>query len=261
MSRLDHHLSLLAETHQGLDGLLVLDRVHADGALVHDPARLDLVAVHFHEIADNQAVLPNLGPLGHLAVAAAEVADLLVDQSVVDAHLVVDELGEPAKLDVHLRAVPDVIAEREDVRLVPIAVAVVLERRDGLAEDAQLFLADVAVHLFAHQLVELVGQHGLAVLLADQLNGHLALAEARHLDLLAVLFEDAVDLLLVVFRLNRHGQDPVEVVDLFLGDLHVVALVSGAVCGRRDSNPHALRHQILNLACLPIPPRPQGARR
>lgn len=27
-------------------------------------------------------------------------------------------------------------------------------------------------------------------------------------------------------------------------------------CGRRDLNPHDLRHQVLNLACLPIPPRP-----
>ena len=28
-------------------------------------------------------------------------------------------------------------------------------------------------------------------------------------------------------------------------------------CGRRDLNPHGLSHQILNLACLPIPPRPR----
>ncbi len=27
-------------------------------------------------------------------------------------------------------------------------------------------------------------------------------------------------------------------------------------CGRRDLNPHALRHKNLNLACLPISPRP-----
>ena len=27
-------------------------------------------------------------------------------------------------------------------------------------------------------------------------------------------------------------------------------------CGRRDSNPHASRHQILSLARLPITPRP-----
>ena len=28
-------------------------------------------------------------------------------------------------------------------------------------------------------------------------------------------------------------------------------------CGREESNLHALRHQILSLACLPVPPRPQ----
>ena len=27
-------------------------------------------------------------------------------------------------------------------------------------------------------------------------------------------------------------------------------------CGRRDLNPHGLRHQNLNLACLPISSRP-----
>ena len=31
---------------------------------------------------------------------------------------------------------------------------------------------------------------------------------------------------------------------------------TGRWCGRRDLNPHGLRHQNLNLACLPIPPRP-----
>ena len=27
------------------------------------------------------------------------------------------------------------------------------------------------------------------------------------------------------------------------------------ICERRDLNPHTLRHQNLNLACLPVPPR------
>ena len=31
-------------------------------------------------------------------------------------------------------------------------------------------------------------------------------------------------------------------------------------CGRRDSNPYALRHQILSLGCLPIPTRPHFMR-
>ena len=32
--------------------------------------------------------------------------------------------------------------------------------------------------------------------------------------------------------------------------------VPGVRCGRRDSNPHGLRHRHLKPACLPIPPRP-----
>ena len=32
---------------------------------------------------------------------------------------------------------------------------------------------------------------------------------------------------------------------------------TSAECGRRDSNPHTLRYENLNLARLPIPPRPQ----
>ena len=41
-------------------------------------------------------------------------------------------------------------------------------------------------------------------------------------------------------------------------DLRSVSLrVSVSSCGRRDSNPYAVRHQILSLGCLPIPTRPQ----
>lgn len=34
-------------------------------------------------------------------------------------------------------------------------------------------------------------------------------------------------------------------------------LINFLLCGWRDSNPHASRHQILSLACLPISPHPQ----
>ena len=35
------------------------------------------------------------------------------------------------------------------------------------------------------------------------------------------------------------------------------SLVLFLMCGRRESNPYASRHQILSLACLPISTRPQ----
>ena len=42
-----------------------------------------------------------------------------------------------------------------------------------------------------------------------------------------------------------------------LFSLNTTALIYQILCGRRDSNPHALRHQILSLARLPISPRPR----
>ena len=80
LSRLDHHLRLLAQSHEGLGGLGVLHGVHADRALVHHATGLDLVALHLDEFADHEAILADFGPLGHLAVAAAEVANLLINQ-------------------------------------------------------------------------------------------------------------------------------------------------------------------------------------
>ena len=31
-----------------------------------------------------------------------------------------------------------------------------------------------------------------------------------------------------------------------------------SICGRGDSNPHALEHHPLKMACLPVPPLPHG---
>src|SRR5947209_13998717 len=38
----------------------------------------------------------------------------------------------------------------------------------------------------------------------------------------------------------------------------VRALETAEECGRRDSNPHGLRHRHLKPAWLPVPPRPRG---
>lgn len=39
--------------------------------------------------------------------------------------------------------------------------------------------------------------------------------------------------------------------------LVVIVLFKNYLCGRRDLNSHALRHQLLRLACIPISPRPR----
>ena len=70
---------------------------------------------------------------------------------------------------------------------------------------------------------------------------------------------------------HDHREAALQAVGKRLGNLHLPdnppklnVLSSNATphgdrwCGRRDLNPHGLRHQNLNLACLPIPPRPRG---
>ena len=111
-----------------------------------------------------------------------------------------------------------------------------------------------------------------AVHLADEVGGHLAGAEAGHAhlrrDRLQLLVDAGVDVL------GGNG-DPVGALQALvqrLDSLHVgfkpscqrlagVGLrAARSWCGRRDSNPHIFRYQDLNLARLPVPPRPPGRR-
>ncbi len=63
---------------------------------------------------------------------------------------------------------------------------------------------------------------------------------------------------------NHHGVGALQPLGERFGNLHcsILSIVRPpAWCGRRDLNPHGLRHQNLNLACLPVPPRPRSCAR
>ncbi len=100
---------------------------------------------------------------------------------------------------------------------------------------------------------------GLAILLLQQPDRHLALAEAGHLGGLGKLSQALVDLGRQVARRDDDLELPLQPFGREFRHLHHFTSIS-VWCGRRDLNPHALRHENLNLACLPIPPRPPDCR-
>ena len=108
--------------------------------------------------------------------------------------------------------------------------------------------------LFQH-----LGHHRGAEALADDGHRHLAGAEAGQVDGLA---EFGQPLGRACPRCRTPGTmtvkprfSPSESVSVTCIDPSLRP--SWPWCGRRDLNPHGLRHQNLNLACLPISPRPR----
>ena len=82
--------------------------------------------------------------------------------------------------------------------------------------------------------------------------------EAGHLGGLGE-FGSVVDLGRQVARRDDDLELPLQPFGREFRHLHHITSIS-VWCGRRDLNPHALRHENLNLACLPIPPRPPDCR-
>ena len=107
-----------------------------------------------------------------------------------------------------------------------------------------------------------------AVHLAHQIGGHLAGAEAGHPHLRRDRLQFLVDARVDVLGGNGDPIGALEALVQRLDSLHLEFIPScqrvrpwcgrGARswCGRRDSNPHIFRYQDLNLARLPVPPRP-----
>src|SRR5690606_21622951 len=131
-------------------------------------------------------------------------------------------------------------------------------RAQGLVLDRLLaglpdgFLDDLAHDLLAEGLAQV----------ADR---HLAGAEAFEAHLALHLIELGAKLRFQILRGDLNLQFALQTVRVRNRDLHrpsrsfsaFPSAVLPAWCGRRDSNPHALRHWNLNPARLPIPPRPQ----
>ena len=109
------------------------------------------------------------------------------------------------------------------------------------------------------RLLQRFAEQSLAILLLQQPDRHLALAEARHLGGLGELGQALVDLGRQVAGRDDDLELPLQPFGREFRHLHHFTSIS-VWCGRRDLNPHALRHENLNLACLPIPPRPPDCR-
>ena len=149
-----------------------------------------------------------------------------------------------------------------------LAATASLKRDLGLHGRADLLLVEKPLDAVLDGALQRLLLQLRAVHLAHQIGGHLAGAEAGHAhlrrDRLQLLVDERVDLL------GGNG-DPVGALQALvqrLDSLHlgfkpslsaIPALRAGLLrnwCGRRDSNPHIFRYQDLNLARLPVPPRP-----
>src|SRR5215831_1483260 len=112
-------------------------------------------------------------------------------------------------------------------------------------------------------------------------NRHLALAEAPDLHLILELAETGGEAFAKLALTDDYLELALETADGGLADLHNICLnhrlcahrpdprlphnlprpARRQWCGRRDSNPHDLRHRNLNPARLPVPPRPRASQR
>ena len=161
-----------------------------------------------------------------------------------------------------------------DGQLRILALFIALAQRDvGLHRGAQLVVGDQLVHRFTDGGVQRVLVERRAVHLLDEVGGHLAGAEAGHAHLRRHPLDLVLDARGDVLRGDRDRVAALQTLVGGLDNLHDVRnLLSNPCrfgaggrdwvewCGRRDSNPHILRWQDLNLLRLPIPPRPHERR-
>ena len=153
-----------------------------------------------------------------------------------------------------------------DLRVLALGIAFA-QRNFGLHRGAQLVVTDQLVHRLADRGIERIVVKRRAVHLAHEVGGHLAGPEAGHFDLRRDLFDLALDPGGNIPGGNGHREGALEAIAGGFGNLHVLlsfpyhpAGRGRRWCGRRDSNPHIRRYQNLNLARLPIPPRPLRSR-
>ena len=149
----------------------------------------------------------------------------------------------------------------------------------GLGRRTQLVIGDRLLDAFLDRAVQRVLQQGVLVHFLDQIGGNLTRTEAGHPHLRGDFLYLGINARFDIFRGNRHPICALQAFILCLDGLHVIfsiwdkrvaclKLLNGfrvqrqprlyliSWCGRRDSNPHTLRCQNLNLVRLPIPPRP-----
>ena len=249
-----HALELLGEARDE-PGSGDLDiHVRAGAALEH--LTLDLAG----EIDGQHLALLGAAILFHgheAALAGGDLAERLVERFVGGGGL------EPGELDAGEIGHRDLGQELElelELEILVLGLGRAHEIDLGLGGGAQATIGEELAGGFADALFQHLGGDGVAVALLDHAHRHLAGAEARDAQGLAELGEARGALALDIDGGHDHGEAALQAFGQRLGNLHRPGNPQKSTdwCGRRDLNPHGLRHQNLNLACLPIPPRPLG---
>ena len=153
-----------------------LDRHVAAGAAIERDIADLADEIHHDQIADLRLVR-RLGIVPALLLVG-ELLELLVDGGIIGRNAQAFQLqtvdrrgrnvGEHFQLDLHVGVLAEFIA--------------IIKADRGLQRGAQLLLGDQALNALLDRGVECVLHQRLAVHLAHEVGGHLARAEARHLD-------------------------------------------------------------------------------
>ena len=222
--------------------------------------------VHHHCVAGRgrSRLFHRLGPV----LVVGDVLQRIVDR------LVGDRGGQPFQLDVAEFADLDLRQLLQRDRELDVLLRLHRLHVDlGLGRRTDATIGDRFVDAAADRLLDLLRIKRLAEAALQQRLRCLALAEPRQVRCLGHLVETRVDTLAHLGRTEHDLELALQPFVERLGNLHPgfspntgrrrqatgngpTAASRRRWCGRRDLNPHGLRHQILNLACLPIPPRP-----
>ena len=130
--------------------------------------------------------------------------DLLVLHLLGSGDVVVGQLVLLAQLDVDAGSQSHVVGE---VEVLLRSEVIVCDYGQGLPEDLELLLVDVAEELLDHVAVDLIYLDGFADLLLDQAQRCVPLTEARQRSLLLIVLDFLLYLCLVVCSLHRDGDD------------------------------------------------------
>ena len=94
--------------------------------------------------------------------------------------------------------------------------------RQGLAEHLDIVVLHVLIHLLANDAVDGVHLHGRAIHALNHAHGHLTRTEARHVSLLAIVFQCLLDSLLEIILFDGDGHQAIHLVSVLKCDIHLL---------------------------------------